>query len=170
MVFSGPFPTVPIVSYGSGLCRGCCTEQNYPGKASGKDRNPFHAHLIPRESFSGLPRAVVVLPPQLCGMGTHLAGVLTLSHPPLPQVGAAWLCCWPVCCKVTHTSSLPFSCSPEADFMGRYCKMKINGTALGFASRCSAEGNNVVSGHQKELRDVQPESRDLLAGSQGRFD
>lgn len=48
--------------------------------------------------------------------------------------------------------------------------MKINGAALGFASRCPGEGNNVVSGHQKELRDMQPESRDLLAGSQDRFD
>lgn len=37
--------------------------------------------------------------------------------------------------------------------------MKTNGPALGSASGCPAEGNNVVSGHQKELRDVQPESR-----------
>lgn len=113
---------------------------------------------------------MVEMHPQLCAVGTQLHGVLTLS--PLPKRGVR-LCLWSVCCKVTRTFLLPFSCppvSPEADFTGRYCKMKINGTALGFASRCPGEGNNVVSGHQKELRDVQPESRDLLAGSQGRFD
>lgn len=108
--------------------------------------------------------------PQQCGMGTWTAGALACH--PLTERGSV-VVVWSVCCEVTCAFLLPFSCppvSPEADFIGRYCKMKINGTALGSASRCPGEGNNVVSGHQKELRDVQPESRDLLAGSQGRFD
>ena len=103
------------------------------------------------------------------GRGSWASPVLPHWH-----IGGARLGVWSVGCEVTRAFLLPFSCppaSPEADFIGRYCKMKINGTALGgFASGCPGEGNNVVSGHQKELGDVQPESRDLLAGSQGRFD